>query len=174
MAARTLDKLVDDAELERPRAEWKPLPARFDNGDLGSIEKRYLARVPGHPQELFTCTLPISDEAGPLGSREIDTENGLPAHTDFRVLDRFSDGTSLLEIIPYTGRTNQIRVHLWHLGYPICGDQTYLMGRKLGQAQTASIGSPPLCLLAQRIRFTHPLTKERMIFEAESPEWSVK
>jgi dihydroxy-acid dehydratase len=39
MTARTLDLLVDDAELERRRAEWKPLPPRFDYGVLGKYAK---------------------------------------------------------------------------------------------------------------------------------------
>jgi dihydroxy-acid dehydratase len=39
MAARTLDLDVDPAELERRRAEWKPLPARFDYGVLGKFAK---------------------------------------------------------------------------------------------------------------------------------------
>ena len=39
MASRTLDLLVDDAELERRRAEWKPLPPRFDYGVLGKYAK---------------------------------------------------------------------------------------------------------------------------------------
>jgi len=39
MASRTLDLLVDDAELERRRADWKPLPARFDYGVLGKYAK---------------------------------------------------------------------------------------------------------------------------------------
>jgi dihydroxy-acid dehydratase len=39
MAARTLDLVVEDAELERRRAEWKPLPPRFDYGVLGKYAK---------------------------------------------------------------------------------------------------------------------------------------
>jgi dihydroxy-acid dehydratase len=39
LKARTLDLLVDDAELERRRAEWKPLPQRFDHGVLGKYAK---------------------------------------------------------------------------------------------------------------------------------------
>jgi dihydroxy-acid dehydratase len=39
MASRTLDLLVDEAELERRRADWKPLPARFDYGVLGKYAK---------------------------------------------------------------------------------------------------------------------------------------
>jgi dihydroxy-acid dehydratase len=39
MAGRSLDLLVDDAELERRRAEWKPLPPQFDYGVLGKYAK---------------------------------------------------------------------------------------------------------------------------------------
>jgi dihydroxy-acid dehydratase len=39
MAARTLDLDVDEVELERRRAEWKPLPSRFDYGVLGKYAK---------------------------------------------------------------------------------------------------------------------------------------
>ncbi|MBY0369604.1 pseudouridine synthase, partial [bacterium] len=110
--------------------------------EKGEVEKRYLARVHGHPPEdAFECTLPISEEVGEIGSRTASA-SGLPSHTLFRVQERFSDGTSLLEIRPLTGRTNQIRVHLWEMGWPICGDLLYLPGRKLGQAQTTSLDGP--------------------------------
>ncbi len=156
----------------RTRHFAKRLQAQFDPAGSDSIEKCYLARVQGHPEtDLFTCRLPISGEAGHVGSREIDMEHGLSAHTDFRVLDRFPDGTSLLEVIPQTGRTNQIRVHLWALDLPICGDSTYLPGQALGEIQTASVDAPPLCLRAHQIAFVHPLTKERMVFQAERHDW---
>ncbi|MEK6261883.1 MAG: pseudouridine synthase [Planctomycetota bacterium] len=141
--------------------------------ERGEIEKVYLARVQGHPAEdRFSCTAPISAMSGDLGSREIDEANGLPSRTDFRVLERFADGTSLLEVVPLTGRTNQIRVHLWHLDWPIVGDPTYLAERQLGDTQTHALDASPLCLLARRLTFTHPLTRERMTFEAALPEWT--
>jgi UPF0176 protein len=141
--------------------------------ERGEIDKVYLARVQGHPpDDEFTCTAAISDESGDLGSRAVVTEGGLPAHTDFRVLARFDDGTALLEVVPLTGRTNQIRVHVWHLGWPIVGDPAYLPGGKLGDTQTHAISAAPLRLLAQQITFTHPLTKERMTFSAELPIWA--
>ena len=139
----------------------------------GEVEKLYLARVQGHPPEdVFTSTAPISDVAGVLGSREIDEDAGLPAQTNFRVLERFNDGTALLEVVPLTGRTNQIRVHLWQLGWPICGDQVYRVGQQLGDTQTHAVDASPLCLLARRIAFKHPLTRERVAFEAECPDWA--
>lgn len=139
----------------------------------GEVEKVYLARVPGHPAaDEFRCDAPISAEAGELGSRTVDPADGLPATTEFRVLERFADGTSLLEVRPLTGRTNQIRVHLWQLGWPICGEQSYLPGQQLGDTQTHAVDDAPLCLLAARLTFTHPLTKRRMTFESHLPAWA--
>jgi 23S rRNA-/tRNA-specific pseudouridylate synthase len=42
----------------------------------------------------------------------------------------------------------------------------------VGETQTLAVGDAPLCLHAQRITFTHPLTKERVTFEAEPPAWA--
>ena len=138
----------------------------------GEVEKIYLVRVQGQPAaNEFTCDAPISDIAGALGSRIVDPESGLPASTHFRVLERFADGTSLLEARPLTGRTNQIRVHLWHLGFPVCGDPTYWPGGRLGDSQTLAIGAPPLCLHASRITLVHPVTRERVQFTAPMPAW---
>lgn len=159
--------------FSRTRHFAKRLQQQFERHGSDGIEKQYLARVQGHPvADEFECRIPISDEPGLAGSRTTDPNDGLDAHTDFRVLSRFADGTSLLKVIPLTGRTNQIRVHLWHLNHPICGEQTYLPDGILGASQTMSVAAPPLCLLAQRIAFTHPMTGERMTFEADPPEWS--
>lgn len=139
----------------------------------GEVQKVYVAQVQGHPPEdYFVCDAPISDVAGELGSRGIDEVEGLPSRTEFRVLNRFADGTALLEVMPLTGRTNQIRVHLWQLGWPICGDQVYLPGKRLGDTQTQSIDAAPLCLMSRCIKFRHPLTKERVEFSTELPAWA--
>jgi UPF0176 protein len=151
---------------------------RFFAGQLqpqfasGKVEKIYLARIQGHPpDESFFCDAPIGSNTTHLGGRAID-DQGAPAHTEFRVLHRFADGTSLIEARPITGRTNQIRVHLWHLGWPIQGEQTYLPNQQLGETQTHAIGDPPLCLHAQSITFDHPLTAVRTTFECEPPSWA--
>jgi 23S rRNA-/tRNA-specific pseudouridylate synthase len=101
-----------------------------------------------------------------------DLHNGLTAYTEFRVLRRFADGTTLLEARPLTGRTNQIRVHLWHLGFPVCGDQTYLPNMQLSRTQTLAIGDPPLWLHAERVRFLHPLNSELVECNAPLPSWA--
>jgi RluA family pseudouridine synthase len=139
----------------------------------GNVQKIYLARVQGHPQEdVFSCDVPISDSAGELGAREVDVESGLESRTEFRVLQRNEDGTALLEARPLTGRTNQIRIHIWHLGFPICGDQVYLADNKRGDTQTLSVEDAPLCLHAWKISFRHPMSKLAMEFTASAPGWA--
>ena len=139
----------------------------------GEVKKFYLVRVQGQPvEDRFSCDAPISSEPGEVGTREIDFEAGLPSHTDFRVLKRNADGTALLEARPLTGRTNQIRVHLWHLGFPVCGDAVYLPGKIFGKTQTLAPEASPLCLHSSRVDFVHPLTKQRVEFTAPEPAWA--
>jgi UPF0176 protein len=139
----------------------------------GEVEKRYLVRVNGHPTEdRFECDARISNEASDVGSRFIDQRNGQQAHTIFQVLERFEDATTLIEAQPLTGRTHQIRLHLWHLGFPVRGDSVYLPEGEIGDRQTLEINSLPMCLHAWRLEFKHPLTRERVRFEAPAPSWA--
>ncbi len=138
----------------------------------GSTEKIYLVRVQGCPaSDAFSCNASISADPGKIGSRQVDEEAGLDALTDFRVIKRLTDGTTFLEARPRTGRTNQIRIHLWQLGMPVCGDPAYLANRELGSSMTLTPSQPPLCLHSWKISFRHPLTKERHTFEAPVPGW---
>lgn len=156
--------------LSRTRHFAGQLQPQFARGE---VEKVYLVRVQGSPSwDDYTCELSISDAPGELGSREADEENGRVARTEFRVLQRYADGTTLLEARPLTGRTNQIRVHLWELGFPVCGDAAYLPNKQKGDAQTLTVQDQPLCLHAWRLSFTHPLTKQRVSFETERPSWA--
>jgi UPF0176 protein len=139
----------------------------------GEVEKVYLAKVQGHPPEdSFTSNAPISDVPGAMGSRDVDEVNGREARTEFQVIRRNEDGTTLVEARPITGRTNQIRIHLWQLGFPIVGDPVYLPGQAVGDTQTLDIAAAPLCLYAWQVAFTHPMTQERVRFETEKPSWS--
>ena len=90
------------------------------------------------------------------------------------VVSRFTpDGSALLEAEPLTGRTNQIRIHAWHMGMPIVGDPLYLAGGQLGAQQTLECGAPPMCLHAWQLTFPHPLTGERLSFTSPAPAWAV-
>lgn len=62
----------------------------------------------------------------------VDFENGKRAVTEFKVLKHLNKNRTLIEVIPLTGRTHQIRIHLASVGYPIIGDRKY-GGQKAGQ-----------------------------------------
>ena len=152
----------------RTRHFAKLLQPQFSDGAVGKV---YLAKILGHPQkDDFLIDAPISDTPSALGSREIE-EGGQMARTEIRVVRRDADGTALVEARPLTGRTNQIRIHLWHEGFPIVGDPVYLPGGQRGETQTLSPDDPPMCLHAWKLSFEHPEKKERVDFETELPDW---
>ena len=90
--------------------------------------------------------------------RIVDTKNGQYAETHVSRLKQFPNKTSLVRCKLKTGRTHQIRVHLSHHNFPILGDPLYNSKSK----------SSRLMLHAFRLSFTHPLTLERLSFNAFS------
>jgi UPF0176 protein len=155
--------------LCKTRSVARFVQPQFETRD---VQKVYLARVQGHPEaDQFSCAEPISSQPLENGLRLIDP-NGQSAETEFRVIERLDDGTALLEVKPLTGRTNQIRVHLWHLGLPVCGDPFYLPGRITGTNCSLGTTDPPLCLHARSIQFVHPESRGQVKFEAPLPQWA--
>ena len=94
---------------------------------------------------------------------------GREAWTSYRVLERLREAT-LVEALPHTGRTHQIRVHLKHLGFPLVGDATY--GNRQNKRLTELTGytAPRQMLHAHKLAFRHPRTGKKMSFEAPWPE----
>ncbi len=123
-----------------------------------------------HAGSRLECHAPISVTTGVAGSRVIDPA-GVSASTRFRLIANRDDNRWLIEAIPQTGRTNQIRIHLWHLGLPIVGDPVYLPGGQLGPTQTLHANAAPMCLHASSLTIRHPDTAKKQTFRSPKPDW---
>jgi len=118
------------------------------------VEKLYLALVDGLvEQDRGTIDAPI----GRFADIKLwgVKDDGKRAVTNYKVRARY-ENTTLLELEPVTGRTNQLRIHAAHIGHPIVGD-----------VQRAGTPYKRLCLHAYRLAFPHPVTREMMRFEKE-------
>ncbi len=90
------------------------------------------------------------------------------ALTKYRVLRRFRHFT-LVEAMPHTGRTHQIRVHLASLGHPVVGDTTYGAPARLKLGECDEPTLPRTFLHAAKLVLAHPLTGTPLRFEAPLP-----
>ncbi|WP_163878725.1 RluA family pseudouridine synthase [Paenibacillus favisporus] len=155
------------------------------------VDKRYLALVHGVPS-------PDEGEVdGPIDRdpeephRRIVTPDGYPSLTRYKVVEAYGSSSSLVQLKLETGRTHQIRVHMTSIGYPLIGDKLYrhpvyqvlppeeegAPETVLPQGLTSSERTVVLldhsisrqALHAWELSFQHPVTRERMTFQAPLP-----
>jgi RluA family pseudouridine synthase len=108
--------------------------------------KLYHAIVDGVPTwDDHTARHPLRINVGHSHRTIVDNAKGRPSETAFHVLERF-DRFALLTAAPTTGRTHQVRVHAYALGYPLLGDILY-------SAPATDLISRP-ALHAQSLEFT--------------------
>jgi 23S rRNA pseudouridine955/2504/2580 synthase len=134
----------------------------------GHTDKRYLALVPGAWRKgAVTLDFPLAKHVLDGGDRRVTVSaDGQEAATRVRIERTLPDYT-LLEARLLTGRTHQIRVHLAHAGFPICGDDKYgdfELNRRLARE-----GLKRMFLHAARFRCAHPITGEPLDIAAPLP-----
>jgi 23S rRNA pseudouridine955/2504/2580 synthase len=166
---RLLDGLADDAG-NRPK-----LVHRLDKDTSGALLVARSARAANHFAKSFSgrtarkvywalvvgvpsaddglIDAPLAKQPGTGGEKmHIDEENGLPARTRWRVIDRAGNRAAWVELQPLTGRTHQLRAHMAAIGNPIVGDAKY------GGVEAFLTGgiSRKLQLHARRLRIDSP------------------
>lgn len=125
-------------------------------------EKVYIARVWGHVlEDSGHVDLPLICDWPNRPKQMVDFQNGRSSQTDWEVLGRETQMTRM-KLMPVTGRSHQLRVHMMALGHPILGDDFYAH-------EAAFRAAPRLQLHAQELTIAHPLTGETMKFQADCP-----
>ncbi|MGI9350199.1 MAG: RluA family pseudouridine synthase [Rhizobiaceae bacterium] len=162
------------------------LTAQFkDHGKSGSLQRAYLALVWGRPDTgSGTIDVPLARSPNNRKKRAVVKEThpeAKKAVTHYKVLaglGKDAEGlpvVSLIECRLETGRTHQIRVHLSHIGHPLLGDQEY---GKHFQTKENTLPEPARSVVKEFRRqalhaailgFDHPVTAEKLKFEAPSP-----
>ncbi len=130
-----------------------------------TVDKRYVAVLEGEIEDdSGTIDRNIVRVSESIILRRTDDEAGDRALTTYRVLDRKNRFT-LVEAIPHTGRTHQLRVHFAYIGHPIVGDTMYGHASELINRQA---------LHAYELTFTHPEKMCRMTVTAPLPRDMLK
>ncbi len=146
-------------------------------------KKTYLAVVQGSPQlDADLINLPLGRHGKVREKYDVKPETGKSASTTYQVLKRYN-GYSFVKLMPKTGRTHQLRVHMSYLKHPIVADDMY--GGKFINLQQITLGQAPpngdepgACLAledpvisrhalhAAELTLRHPVSGEMTTFQA--------
>jgi 23S rRNA pseudouridine1911/1915/1917 synthase len=126
-----------------------------------TAEKVYHAVVVGVPAwDEKIAKHPLRVDVGHKHRTAVDLRAGKPSETRFKILERYA-AYSLIQAQIMTGRTHQIRVHAYALGYPLLGDALY------GAPETDFIARP--ALHAYGLTILNPENGQRTTFTAPYP-----
>ncbi len=110
--------------------------------------KTYEALVWGQPEDAGEVNLPLIVDWPNRPLQMVDHDRGKKAHTAWQVTAQH-ETHARVRLMPTTGRSHQLRVHMLALGHPILGDRFYAKGAALAAA-------PRLCLHALTLEIYHP------------------
>ena len=129
-----------------------------------AVHKEYIAVVAGSPEPpRGQVELPLIADWPNRPRQRVDHHCGKPALTRYELLAHDTAArTSRVRLLPLTGRSHQLRVHMAALGHPILGDELYADQETLRRAGR-------LLLHAHRLAFAHPVTGDPVEIESAVP-----
>ncbi len=134
-----------------------------------AVKKCYIALVLGlFNEKNGRIELPIGRSKIDRKKMQVSIDRGRDAITRFTVKDSFRNNCSLVDILPETGRTHQIRVHFSYIDHPLIGDKKY--GNKETEGICKDIGLKRHFLHAYKLAFLHPVTDKKIEIEDDLPE----
>lgn len=142
----------------------KALSRLNDMFRTGDVHKTYWAitqNCPAEPEATLTDWIRRNEKQNKSYAYSREVPDSKKAVLHYKVIGR-SDNYTLVEVNLMTGRHHQIRCQLANIGCPIKGDLKY------GARRSNPDGS--ISLLARRIEFVHPVSKERISVEAPLPD----
>lgn len=142
----------------------KALSRLNDMFRMGDVHKTYWAitqNCPAEPEATLTDWIRRNEKQNKSYAYSREVPDSKKAVLHYKVIGR-SDNYTLVEVNLMTGRHHQIRCQLANIGCPIKGDLKY------GARRSNPDGS--ISLLARRIEFVHPVSKERISVEAPLPD----
>ncbi len=147
--------------LARDKTTHRQLSGLFQQR---AVQKRYIAVVSGVLRNTTgSIDLPLICDWPNRPRQKVDHQQGKPSRTLFTVLGAGIDAYSTrVELIPETGRSHQLRVHMQSLGHPVLGDRFYA-------DEQARAKSPRLLLHAMSLTFMHPVSARPLRFISEAP-----
>lgn len=147
------------------RAAHRHLSLQFEKR---LTKKIYIARVWGHvAEDTGQVDLPLICDWPNRPMQKVDHEQGRPSQTHWRVLERESGNVTRMALMPVTGRSHQLRVHMLAIGHPILGDEFYA-------PDEAYFSAPRLQLHAHILEFAHPVrVDEKCRFVSICPFYSL-
>jgi len=128
-------------------------------------DKTYQAVVAGTLEGEGTIEVPVVYDPSRPPLHIADPAHHKPAITHWQAIEHFNiqgQPVTRVKLIPITGRSHQLRVHMQYLGHPIIGDTLYATSE---QQQLSS----RLCLHAERLSFYHPQTEQLVEFYCPAP-----
>ncbi len=152
--------------MARGLAMQRALSRAFERRE---VNKSYIAVAAGRlgtaPGDSGEIDLPLIADWPRRPLQKVDHNEGKPALTRWRVLAYHSIAGQVatrLQLLPVTGRTHQLRVHLAAIGHPLLGDALYAPPEVCGTA-------PRLLLHAERLTLVHPASGAEMDLRVPAP-----